>query len=126
MVASAVIVGLLGAVTLSVGAGSPTGSLPGVALGSVALLLAERAVALFATWMLAVVVVVRAFRDQLPVEISGRGVRYAEAESVQAKTVCTEDVLRDIDADVRWLRKVVRELREARTDNPLDGSRNDP
>lgn len=113
MVANVVVVGLVGAVITSVAAGVPTGSLPGVALGSEVLLLAERTVALFATWMLIAVVVIRALKDQLPVEISGRGVRYAEAESVQAKAAGTEHVLRGIHADIRWLRKMVAQLRKA-------------
>ena len=108
-----VVFGLTGATALSVVAGSPAGPMPGVALGSLALLMAERTVALFAIWLLIVVVVIRAFRDQLPVEISGRGVRYADVEDVQAKAACTEDVLRGIDVDMRWLRKMVVQLREA-------------
>ena len=61
-----VVLGLAGAVILSVAAGAPTGSMPGVALGSVALLLAERTMALFTIWMVAVVVIVRALRNQVP------------------------------------------------------------
>jgi len=80
MVASVVVLGLIGAVIASVAAGVPTGSL----------------------------------KDQLPVEISGRGVRYADAENVQAKAAGTEDVLRDIDIDIRWLRKMVGQLSAAR------------
>lgn len=113
MVAGVVVLGLVGAVVASVAAGVPAGSLPGVALGSEVLLLAERTAALFGTWMLIAVVVIRALKDQLPVEISGRGVRYADAENVQAKAAGTEDVLRDIDIDIRWLRKMVGQLRKA-------------
>ena len=113
MVAGVVISGLCGAVLLSVLAGSPAASLPGVALGSEALLLAERAMALFAIWMSVVVVVLRALRDELPIEISGRGVRYAEADDVVVKDASAEAVLRDVDGEMRWLRKVIRELLDA-------------
>jgi hypothetical protein len=118
MVAGVVVLGLVGAVLLSVLSGSPANSMPGVALGSVALLVAERTVALFAVWMLVVVVVLRAFRDQLPIEVSGRGVRYAEAETVVVKNASAEEALRDLDIEMRWLRKVVMELlkdRDGRT-----------
>jgi hypothetical protein len=108
-----VIFGLGGAVILSVVAGSTAGPLPGVALGSGALLLAERAGALFAIWMLIAVVVIRALRNQIPVEISGRGVRYAEAENVQATTASGERALRRIDGEMSWLRDTVLELRDA-------------
>jgi hypothetical protein len=107
MVASVVVLGFVGAVIASVAAGVPADSLPGVALGSEVLLLAERTAALFATWMLIAVVVIRALKDELPVEMSGRGVRYAEVGNVQAKAACTDDVLRGIEADMRWLRKMV-------------------
>ena len=110
MIAGVVMVGLLGAVLLSVFAGSPAGPMPGVALGSEALLLAERAMALFGIWMSAVVIVLRALRDQLPIEISSRGVRYAEAEDVVVKDASAEAVLRDVDGEMRWLRNVIREL----------------
>jgi hypothetical protein len=113
MVVGVVVLGLVGALTASVAAGVPAGSLPGVALGSEVLLLAERTVALFGAWMLITMVVIRALKDQLPVEISGRGVRYADAENVQAKAAVTEDVLRDIDTDIRWLLKMVGQLRKA-------------
>lgn len=113
MVASVVVLGLVGAVIASVAAGVPAGSLPGVALGSEVLLVAERTVALFATWMLISMVVIRALKDQLPVEISGRGVRYADAETVLVKNASAEEVLRDLDDEMRWLRKVVRELLDA-------------
>jgi len=87
--------------------------MPGVALGSVALLIAERAAALFAIWMLVVVVVIRACRGHLPVEISGRGVRYAEAESAQETTASVRAALRVVDDEMRWLRRMVVELRNA-------------
>lgn len=56
--------------------------LPGVALGSGEVLIAERAVSLFAILFLAVLVVVRAAQGRLPEELSGRGVKYAASDAV--------------------------------------------
>jgi hypothetical protein len=80
----------------------PSGRLPGVALGSELILGVERALVLFATWMLVVTVVARALRGELPTEISGRGVRYAEADdtglTVARLSRAVDDVLAEIDA----------------------------
>ena len=54
-------------------------TLPGAALGSVLILRVEWAVALFAALLLAIVVLARAWEGRLPSEISGRGVKYADA-----------------------------------------------
>lgn len=56
----------------------PQDTLPGVALGSHALLIAERSVAFFSIWLLGLVVIAQAIRGRLPIEISGRGIRYAD------------------------------------------------
>jgi hypothetical protein len=122
--AGVVILGLVGAVILGVASEAPV-NLPGIALGSTALLLAERMVALFAIWMAIAVVVIRAFRNQIPVEISGRGVRYAEAEDVEAKSTSTEGILHDVDAEIRWLRDAVLELQNAAPDNLRKGNQGD-
>jgi hypothetical protein len=114
VIPGAVIVGLVGAVASSVAAGAPA-DLPGLALGSSVLLVAERAFALLAIWMTVVVIVLQAFRHQLPVEISGRGVRYAEAQSVRAIGHRTDDALQEMDADIRWLRRTVAGLLDAET-----------
>lgn len=57
---------------------------PGVALGSGLLLELERAVAVWAVVLLALVVGDQALRGRLPDEISGRGVRYAAQEQLDA------------------------------------------
>jgi hypothetical protein len=114
--AGVVIFGLLGAMALSVVSGAPADQ-PGIALGSSPLLLAERTVALFAIWMAIAVVLIRAFKNQIPVEISGRGVRYAEAEDVRAKGAFTDEALHDVNVEMRWLREAVVELRNAASDN---------
>jgi len=79
---SGVIVILVLALVASLIAGTPEG-LPGVALGSAVVLHAERTVALFAAVLLVFVVLVRAFQGQLPQELSGRGVKYAEREGTE-------------------------------------------
>lgn len=57
---------------------------PGVALGSGLLLALERAVAVWAVVLLALVVGDQALRGRLPDEISGRGVRYVAREQLDA------------------------------------------
>jgi hypothetical protein len=64
-------------------AGEPD-RLPGAALGSVVVLHAERALGLFAASLLVLLVVVRAFEGELPSELSGRGVKYASRDGVEA------------------------------------------
>ncbi len=59
------------------------GDLPGIALGSETILVVERVAMLFATWLLMVMVLVRALAGDLPIEISGRGLRYADAGTAQ-------------------------------------------
>lgn len=66
-------------VSVVVGADRPY---PGVALGSGLLLELERAVAVWAVVLLALVVGDQALRGRLPDEIGGRGVRYAAEEQV--------------------------------------------
>lgn len=67
-------------VSLAVGAERPY---PGVALGSGLLLELERAVAVWAIVLLALVVGDQALRGRLPDEISGRGVRYVPQEQFE-------------------------------------------
>lgn len=62
----------------------PTGDLPGIALGSKAILVVERIAMLFAAWLLGLVVIARALEGELPIEISGRGVRYADVGTAAA------------------------------------------
>lgn len=64
--------------------GAPHGGLPGVALGSEALLGVERTAAFFIAWMLALMILAESSRGWLPREISGRGVRYADVPTSQA------------------------------------------
>jgi hypothetical protein len=85
---------------------SPAGSLPGIALESATILVVERIVMLFAAWLLALVVVARALTGELPIEISGRGLRYADAVTAHESLVDSERVF-------KLLREEIEELREA-------------
>jgi hypothetical protein len=116
-----VILGMVGALAASVATGVPP-ELPPVALSSPILLFAERAFALFSMWLVAAVVLGRALSNQLPVEVSTRGVRYAEAERAQATADRTEDLIRDMETDMRWLRRTVRQLMQ-RSDVAQERSR---
>lgn len=90
---------------------SPDSSaLPGVALGSQALLAAERSVAFFAIWMLVLVVSAQALRGRLPIEISGRGVRYADGDETQDSVLSMRRALRTLEAETKALRRVVEDL----------------
>jgi hypothetical protein len=68
-------------------------SLPGPALGSKELLWVERAILFFYGFLLLFVPVLRALEGVLPIELSTRGARYAEASdtAVEALTTRLED-----------------------------------
>jgi len=77
--------------------------LPGAALGSEELLVAERAAANFAILFVGALVLVRAVQGELPEELSGRGVKYAASDAV--------DELRDrVDAPFEAYDKSFEEL----------------
>ena len=72
-------------------------SLPGVALGSANVLFLERVGAIFAALLLVLLVFQRAWaREQLPEEISGRGVKYASAETAEQLRHRVEDLSEQI------------------------------
>lgn len=98
------ITGLVAAVIASTVTGLPAGPLPGIALGSQPLLLVERTLTFFAAWMVLLVVVVQALRGHLPTEISGRGVRYADATATKART---EEAVRRHDVEIHRLRLAI-------------------
>jgi hypothetical protein len=66
---------------LATRAGVPV-PLPGAALGSEELLIAERAAAMSAILFLGAPIVIRAMQGELPQELSGRGVKYARSDAV--------------------------------------------
>lgn len=92
-VAALVIAPIVLAVVVSVAIGS-THPYPGVALGSGFVLEVERALALWVTWLLALVVGDQALQGRLPDEISGRGVKYADAGRV-------DDAQKGLDRSIR-------------------------
>ena len=92
-------------------------ALPGVALGSPALLVAERTVAFFAIWLLVLVVGAQAFNGRLPVEISGRGVRYADGNETQDSFRSTKESLRTLDAEIKALWRVAESLAAKNADH---------
>jgi hypothetical protein len=118
---TAVAVLVVGGLVMSMIAGiflieSPTGGLPGVALGSEAILVIERIATLFAAWLLALVVVVRTLTGELPIEISGRGLRYADAVTAQDGLVDSETVFERVDEEIRALQGAIAAL-ETREDS---------
>lgn len=89
---------------------SPAGGFPGVALGSETILVIERIATLFAAWLLALVVVVRALTGELPIEISGRGLRYADAVTAQDGLVGSETVFERVDEEIKALQGAIAAL----------------
>jgi hypothetical protein len=86
------------------------GALPGVALGSETVLVVERVLALFAAWLLVLVVVAQAFRGRLPTEVSGRGVRYADGSETQDSLASTQEALSELDGEMKAFRRHVEDL----------------
>jgi len=74
------------------------------------LLLVERTLAFFAAWLAIVVVIAQALKGHLPVEISGRGVEYAEAAAVGETQTKTEAVVRRHELEIEALRRALVEL----------------
>ncbi len=93
---SLVVAGIAGSLAVAL-AGDPPMVLPGIALGSTALLYVEKATACFSSYLLVLVVVVRAFAGDLPSEL--RGVKYA----VQSDS--------ELGAAIRRLTRAEEELR---------------
>jgi hypothetical protein len=91
-------------------------ALPGVALGSQTLLVAERTVAFFAIWLLVLVVSAEAFGGRLPIEVSGRGVRYADADKAEGGAASTQLALRSLDDVTHHLQRRVAMLEAANRD----------
>lgn len=109
VVAALVVVGL----GVSIAAGvflidrPAAGDLPGIALGSEAILVVERIATLFTLWLLGLVVVARALAGELPIEISGRGVRYADVETAQESLIDSGAALDRFAKDLGELRAAV-------------------
>jgi hypothetical protein len=102
------LVGVTGSLLLSLAGGRPA-TLPGVALGSTALLYVEKATACFTAYLLVLVVVARAFDGQLPSEL--RGVRFSDG---------------DAKGEIQRLANVERELRDRLDHIERVAQENDP
>lgn len=92
-------------------------ALPAVALGSHALLIAERTIAFFAIWLLVLVVAAQALKGRLPIEISGRGVRYADAGETQDGIASTRKALQRLDEETKTLKQDVARLATLKADH---------
>lgn len=86
--------------------------LPGIALGSKELLIAERSASIFAVIFLAVLVLVRAMQGRLPEELSGRGVKYASSEAVDELRDRIDSQFEAYDRSLEALEDAQRELDE--------------
>lgn len=111
LVATLVIGGLAISIAVNRWIPSPE-ALPGIALESHALLVAERAVAFFSIWLLMLIVVAQALKGRLPSEISGRGVRYADGPATRAFTDRADTGLIDLQVEMTSLRRDLAEIQE--------------
>jgi steroid 5-alpha reductase family enzyme len=109
--------GLLAAVLAGLKVTDPAWPMPGVALGSSALLVVERALAFFVAWMLVLVVLAEAWRGRLPLEISGRGVRYADAPTSQDMARELGRALERVEEELETHRSAITELQRS-VDDP--------
>lgn len=91
----------------------PTGDLPGVALGSDAILVIERIAMLFTVWLLGLIVIARALAGELPIEVSGRGLRYADRDLAQHEMVESREAMRRLQGQVAALSDIVARLEDA-------------
>jgi len=92
----------------------PTGDLPGIALESGAILVIERIAVLFAVWLLALVVAARALAGELPIEISGRGLRYADADTAEKGLLDSEGAFKGLYGEIEELREAVAAIEKRR------------
>lgn len=104
MVRAGVLGGLGGCLLAGIEPSVPDHGLPGVALGSTLVLSAERVGVLFAVWLFIFVVIAQAWRGQLPAEVSGRGVKYADSEGTRESVRVAQMGLRELDADIQRIR----------------------
>jgi hypothetical protein len=100
-----VVAGLAGSIAAAATMDVPPGDPPGVALGSPMILAVERSALLFATWLATLVILAQAWQGRLPIEISGRGVRYADPAAVQASASAAEETLRKLEREFEMARR---------------------
>lgn len=99
---------------------TPPAGVPGVAFGSETVLVVERTVALFAAWMLALVILAESWSGQLPLEISGRGVRYADAAATHTSVDAASEALTDIQAQLDRQADLIEDLQKCYGANTRD------
>jgi hypothetical protein len=85
----------------------PADGLPGIALGSEAILVIQRIALLFGVWLLGLVVIARALVGELPIEISGRGLRYADRDLAQHELLESRAAMRQLRSQVAVLSEAV-------------------
>ena len=85
-------------------------SAPSVALGSELVLAVQRVIFLFAAWLLIVVVLVRASQGLLPVEVSGRGVRYADTAETQFGLAETATLIRRLNKKIDQMDRLASDV----------------
>lgn len=100
-----VVAGLTGSIAAAATMGTPPGGPPGVALDSPMILAVERSALLFATWLATLVILAQAWQGRLPIEVSGRGVRYADPATLQVSTAATEETLRRLEREFEMARR---------------------
>jgi hypothetical protein len=88
--------------------------LPSLALGSQEVLWLERTLVLFYGFLLLFVPILRAVQGELPIELSARGARYAEAsdaalEEVKARIDENEEILDDTILSLKTIEARLRE-----------------
>lgn len=105
---------VLVASTLASLVGGTPAELPGIAMGSVAVLHVERAAALFAVGLFVVVVLARAWVGELPTEVSGRGVQYTPSTTTEAIRDTVAEALDDLTAAQVELQERLESLEERR------------
>lgn len=91
---------------------TPPAGVPGVAFGSETMLVVERTVALFVAWMLALVILAESWSGRLPLEISGRGVRYAEASATHTSVDVASKTLAAVQAQLDDQARLIDDLQE--------------
>ena len=101
----------------------PTSDQPGIAHRSGAILVIERIAMLFTLWLLALVVVGRALAGELPIEISGQGLRYADAVTADESLVDSERVFKLLREEIEELRAAVVALEGSSTGTTAKGRR---
>lgn len=92
----------------------PAGRAPGLALHSETVLVVERSMALFIAWVVALVALAESWHGRLPLEVSGRGIRYAEAAATRAGTDHANTALAEVQLELGRQGQLIADLIEDR------------